>query len=88
MSDGMLYHFRTSDLKEIDFVIEKRDGGLLAIEVKAAHTVMPDDFRHIRFLQNALPAQFTRGVVLYSGERVIEFGKNLFAVPLTALWQM
>jgi predicted AAA+ superfamily ATPase len=88
MDDGMLYHFRTSDLKEIDFVIEKRDGSLLAIEVKAAHTVVTDDFRHIRFLQKILPEHFVRGIVLYSGERIVKFEKNLFAVPLTALWLM
>jgi predicted AAA+ superfamily ATPase len=88
MDDGMLYHFRTSDLKEIDFIIEKRDGSLLAIEVKSAHTVVTDDFRHIRFLQNILPEHFIRGIVLYSGERIVKFEKNLFAVPLTALWQM
>jgi predicted AAA+ superfamily ATPase len=88
MDDGKLYHMRTSDLKEIDFLIEKRDGSLLAIEIKAAQTVMPDDFKHIRFLQKALPEKFVRGLVLYSGEKTIEFGKNLFAVPLSALWQM
>ncbi|MCL2025711.1 MAG: ATP-binding protein [Leptospirales bacterium] len=88
MDDGMLFHLRTSDLKEIDFVIEKRNGDILAIEVKAAQTVMPDDFKHIRFLQKALPEKFIRGTVLYSGEKIIEFGKNLYAVPITALWQM
>ena len=88
MGDGILYHFRTSDLKEIDFVIEKRDGTLLAIEIKASQSVMPDDFKHILFLQKALPKKLVRGIVLYSGEKVIEFGKDLFAIPLTALWQM
>jgi len=88
MDDGILYHFRTSDLKEIDFIIEKRNGDLLAIEIKAALTVMPGDFKHIRFLQSALPKKFVSGIVLYPGERIIEFGKDLFAVPFTALWKM
>ena len=87
MDDGILYHFRTSDLKEIDFIIEKRNGDLLAIEIKAALTVMPGDFKHIRFLQNTLPKKFLRGIVLYTGEKIIEFGKDLFAVPFTALWK-
>ena len=86
MDDGMLYHLRTSDLKEIDFMIEKRNGDILAIEVKAAQTVMPDDFKHIRFLQNSLPENFIRGIVLYSGEKIVEFGKNLYAVPVSAMW--
>ena len=88
LDDGLVYHLRTSDLKEIDFVIEKRDGSLLAIEVKAAQTVHPDDFKHIRFLKKSLPEKFVRGLVLYSGGKIIEFEKNLFAVPLSALWQM
>jgi predicted AAA+ superfamily ATPase len=29
-----LYHFRTSDGKEVDFVLEKPDGSAFAIEVK------------------------------------------------------
>ena len=68
-------------------MIERRNGSLLAIEVKAAQTVMPHDFKHLQFLQKALPEKFIRGIVLYSGDRVVEFGKNLVAVPLTALWQ-
>ena len=88
MNDGTLYHLRTSDQKEVDFVIEKRNGDIMALEIKASKTVMPDDFKHTRFLQNSLPQKFVRGVVLYSGDKVVEFGKDLYAIPLTALWQM
>jgi predicted AAA+ superfamily ATPase len=88
LDDGRLYHFRTSDQKEIDFLIERRDGGLLAVEVKGASSVLPGDFRHIRFLRDALPGDFVRGVVLYQGNRVIPFDRDLFAVPLSALWEL
>jgi len=89
MEDGSsLYHFRTSDQKEIDFLIETRNGGLLAIEVKAASVVLPADFRHIRFLSESLPDNFLRGIVLYQGDKVIQFDKKLFALPVSALWEM
>jgi len=89
MEDGSgLYHFRTSDQKEIDFLVEARDGRLLAIEVKAASSVFPADFRHIRFLSEALPDNFMRGIVLYQGDKIVQFDKNLFALPLSALWEM
>ena len=89
MEDGSaLYHFRTSDQKEIDFLVETSAGHLLAIEVKAASTVFPDDFRHIRFLQKALPDCFLKGIVLYQGDKIIQFDKNLFALPFSALWEM
>jgi predicted AAA+ superfamily ATPase len=85
---GKLYHFRTGDQKEIDFLIERPDGGILAIEVKAASSVVPGDFKHIRFLRDALPAEFVRGIVVYQGERVVRFDEDLFAVPLSALWEL
>jgi predicted AAA+ superfamily ATPase len=89
MGDGSaLYHFRTSDQKEIDFLVEGRDGSLLALEVKAANTVLPADFRHIRFLQNALPDNIIRGIIIYQGDKAVQFDKNLFALPLSALWEM
>ncbi|MCL2008244.1 MAG: ATP-binding protein [Treponema sp.] len=88
MNDGKIFHFRTSDQKEIDFIIEKRNGSLLAIEVKASETVRPDDFKHIRFLQNNLKEKFSKGIVLYSGKRTVEFGENLLAIPIPALWQI
>jgi predicted AAA+ superfamily ATPase len=88
MEDGSLYHFRTSDQKEIDFIIEQRGGGLVALEVKASSSVMSGDFRHIRFLAESLPKDFIRGLVLYQGDRIVQFDKNLFAVPLAALWEM
>jgi predicted AAA+ superfamily ATPase len=83
-----LYHFRTSDQKEIDFLLEARDGGLLAVEVKASTVVLPGDFRHIRFLAEKLPGKFIRGVILYRGEKTVRFDANLFAMPLSALWEI
>jgi len=89
LEDGStLYHFRTSDQKEIDFLIETRSGGLLAIEVKAASTVLPADFRHIRFLSESLPDNFLRGIVLYQGDKLIQFDKKLYALPISVLWEM
>jgi hypothetical protein len=48
--------------KRSDFVIKKRDGSLLALEVKPSTAVSPEDFKHIRFLSQALLQDFIRGV--------------------------
>jgi predicted AAA+ superfamily ATPase len=85
---GKLYHFRTSDQKEIDFLVEGPDGRLLAIEVKASTAVLPGDFRHIRFLEEALPGKFIQGIILYQGTKTVRFSPTLFALPLSALWEM
>ena len=83
-----LYHFRTSDQKEVDFLVESLGGKILAIEVKASTHVVPGDFKHIAFLQEALGNAFVRGIVLYQGERVVRFEKDLYAVPLSAIWEL
>jgi predicted AAA+ superfamily ATPase len=87
MTGCKLYHFRTSDRKEVDFLIEAQNGDLLALEVKASSHVTPDDFKHIRFLQTAY-GHLVRGIVLYRGDRVIRFSENLYAMPLSALWEL
>jgi predicted AAA+ superfamily ATPase len=81
-----LYHFRTSDGKEVDFILEKPDGTVLAIEVKRTETVTMDDFKGIKVFQELAGNDFLGGIVLYSGKDVAPFGKNLWAVPYFALW--
>ena len=84
---AQLSHFRTSDNKEVDFILEKPNGQLTAIEVKASRQVSLNDFKHIQIFQQLCGDQFVCGVVLYQGYEVIAFGKNLFAVPFSTLWQ-
>ena len=81
-----LLHFRTSDNKEVDFVLERSDGALVGLEVKTSHRVTGSDFKGIKALQDAAKKDFLQGVVLYGGQDVIPFGHNLHAVPLSALW--
>jgi predicted AAA+ superfamily ATPase len=82
-----LYHFRTSDGKEVDFILEKPDGSVFAIEVKKAEAVSMTDFKGIQAFAELTGKDFKGGVVLYAGKEVVPFGKNLWAVPFYALWQ-
>lgn len=81
-----LYHFRTSDSIEVDFVIEKPDGSVFAIEVKKSEIVTANDFKGIKIFQELTGSDFIGGIVLYSGKEAVPFGKNLWAVPFFALW--
>lgn len=82
-----LYHYRTASNQEVDALLETPDGRVAGIEVKAAATVTAKDFGGLRALQQDVGARFQRGVVLYTGERVLPFGEKLYAVPFGALWQ-
>jgi hypothetical protein len=86
LDDGALHHFRTTDGKEVDFVVERRNGRILGIEVKAAGTVGAADFAGLQTLQSAAGKDFARGIVLHLGRETLPFGDKLFAMPLDALW--
>jgi predicted AAA+ superfamily ATPase len=81
-----LFHFRTSDGKEVDFVLEQPNGHLAGIEVKAADRVQASDFKGLLELQQQTGDDFRCGVVLYQGTETVAFGEKLWAVPLSSLW--
>lgn len=75
-----LFHFRTQNGQEVDVVLERANGQIVGVETKSAATVTADDFKGLRHLAEVTGENFVRGVVLYSGDAVVPFGKNLFAV--------
>jgi predicted AAA+ superfamily ATPase len=79
-------HFRDKDKVEVDMVLES-GGRVAAVEVKAAATVTSGDFKGLRKLREAIQKNFAVGVVLYDGEAIARFGDQLYAVPLSFLWE-
>ncbi len=82
-----LFHYRDSQQREVDIVLELRSGEVAGVEVKSAATVTARDFAGLRHLRSKLGSRFKAGVVLYTGERTLPFGDRLAAVPLCGLWQ-
>ena len=80
------YHFRHQQIQEVDIVLERDDGLVAGIEVKAGATVRSGDFAGLRTLAKACEGRFACGVVLYDGVEVVPFGNRLVAAPLSALW--
>lgn len=79
-----IWHYRDAKKREIDWLVEREDGALLGVEVKAG-AVGSEDFRHLRwFGEHAAKGPFT-GVVLYGGREVLRYGEGYYAVPLGAL---
>ena len=80
------FHFRDRDGAEVDIVLEHSGSRVTGVEVKAASTVHPADFRGLRKLREAAGRRFACGVVLYDGEFTVGLGDGLFAVPVSELW--
>jgi predicted AAA+ superfamily ATPase len=83
-----LLHFRTHSGREVDLVLERDDGRIVGVEVKAAATIGAAEFRGLEALREAAGKRFHRGVVLYAGREALPFGPGLWALPLGALWQV
>lgn len=75
-----IYYYRTSDQKEIDFILEI-SGRVVAIEVKSSKTISKDDFKHIYYLKENLQNKFDKGVVLYAGDTAVKLDEDMFALP-------
>ena len=71
----------------MDFVLERPDGSVAGIEVKASSRVVSADFKGMEALRDLTKDDFVCGVVLYSGKDVVPFGERFLAVPLSALWR-
>ena len=78
--------YRTSDGREIDFVLE-RHGKLVALEVKHAENITDKDLAGIKELQADTGDDFCCGIVLCNTPRVLAYGEGIYLVPFSALWQ-
>jgi uncharacterized protein len=80
------FHFRDRDKREVDIVLERDDGMIAGIEVKASATVTGGDFGGLRALADTCGDRFAFGVVLYDSADVVPFGDRLVAAPMSCLW--
>ena len=79
-------HWRPHDGAEVDLVLERVDGSVLAFEVKASPDVRAEDLRGIQALARRLGADQVTGFVLHTGKSGWRLGKNTLAVPIAELW--
>lgn len=81
-----LYHFRTSAGQEVDLLLERQDGAVVGVEVKASATVGAADFTGLKLLREELGEHFRAGYVLNLGGHTVSFGDRLWAAPVSSLW--
>jgi predicted AAA+ superfamily ATPase len=80
-------HWRTHDGDEVDLILEREDGQVVALEVKASSRVPTSELRALLGLRRKLGSQFLGGVVLYAGARSYTHDSGLCIVPINRLWR-
>lgn len=82
---------RTSHLRlqggqrEVDLIVERRDGAVLAIEVKLSATVDDSDVRHLRWLREELGDRVVDAIVVTTGPTAYRRADGIGVVPLALL---
>jgi hypothetical protein len=82
-----IFHARsTTGHREIDFVLERGDGRVLAVEVKATAAPSAKDAAHLAWLAEKIGDRLLGGMVLHTGPSTFELGKGVWAAPISSLW--
>ena len=79
-------HFRDRSGIEVDVIIERPDGRVVAIEVKSARSVNQGDARGLMFLRDRLGDRFECGILFHTGPLTARLSERVWAVPVAALW--
>ncbi|MGB0934530.1 MAG: ATP-binding protein [Alphaproteobacteria bacterium] len=79
-------HYRDKDKVEVDIIIEDSNGQCFAFEVKASATLSSSDLKGIQKFSEVAGKRFQQGVLVYTGDKIVPFGPNILAVPVSALW--
>lgn len=78
-------HFRDMNGRhEIDMIIEREDGKVLAVEVKLSATPDPADGKHLKWLKSEIEEQLIDLVVIYAGKYAYR-QNDIAYVPLALL---
>ena len=79
-------HFRDRSGIEVDVVIERPDGRVMAIEAKSARSVKQRDASGLTFLRERLGGRFECGILFHTGPITARFRDRVGAVPVAARW--
>jgi hypothetical protein len=85
-SEARVKHFRTPRGRhEVDLIVERADGRVVAIEIKLARTVSRDAGRHLRWLKQRLGDGVLDRVMLSTGPSAYRREDGIAVVPLALL---
>jgi uncharacterized protein len=85
-NEARVGHLRTArGRQEVDLIIERADGRVVAIEVKLARTVSSDDGKHLRWLRERLGDRLLDQVIVSTGPETYRRRDGIAVVPLALL---
>ena len=85
-NDAPVSHLRLHDGRhEVDLIVERSDGAVLAIEVKLGAVISDDDVKHLHWLRGKLGDRLLDAVVVSSGPAAYRRPDGIAVVPAALL---
>lgn len=85
-AEASVAHLRTRDSDhEVDVIVERDDGRVVALEVKLGGTVNDGDVKHLIWLREQLPDQLLDAAVVTTGPQAYRRPDGIAVVPLGLL---
>lgn len=85
-AEATVKHLRTAGgEREIDLIVERADGRVVAIEVKLARTVADEDVAHLTWLAGQIGDELLDAVVLTTGDEAYRRRDGVAVVPAALL---
>lgn len=85
-SEAKVRHIRTArGRQEVDLIVERPDGSVVAIEVKLARSVSHDDAKHLTWLKQKLGDRVLDQVIITTGPKAYRREDGIAVVPLALL---
>nr|WP_236705893.1 DUF4143 domain-containing protein [Frankia sp. ACN1ag] len=82
-AEARVGHLRTQNNDhEVDLIVERSDGRVLAVEVKLADRVEDSDVRHLTWLRDRIGTDLIDALVIYAGEHAYRRRDDVGVVPL------
>lgn len=85
-AEAKVFHLRTqAGRHEVDFIVERPDGRVVAVEVKLSATVSDADVAHLHWLSAKIGPQLLDSVVLTTGANAYRRTDGVAVIPLALL---
>jgi predicted AAA+ superfamily ATPase len=85
-AEAKVFHLRTKGGEhEVDLIVERGDGGVVAIEVKLARNPSDDDGRHLRWLRERLGDELLDAVIVTTGPYAYRRPDGIAIIPAALL---
>ena len=85
-NEAQVFHLRTrGGEREIDMIVRRPDGRVVAVEVKLSSTPKDSDFRHLRWLKKSLGDDLLDAIVVTTGAEAYRRADGFGVVPAALL---